>query len=85
VREFIRHCQYIVTIHGEEEMENDNIGIFDVENAILEGNIYERQRVKTSGEWKYCIKGRSIDNRKLEVVAKISVTNKLVIITVYET
>ncbi len=33
-----------MTIHCEEEMENDNLSILDVENAVLTGEILEHQR-----------------------------------------
>lgn len=37
-----------------------------------------------TGEWKYLIAGRSIGGADVEVVAKMSATAKLVIITVYK-
>jgi ribosomal protein L27 len=33
-----------MTTHAEDELENDGLSIFDVENAILSGEIIERQR-----------------------------------------
>jgi hypothetical protein len=42
VRELIRNLKYVMTIHAEEELENDSLTIFDVENAILSGEIVER-------------------------------------------
>jgi len=38
----VRSLDYVMTIHGEEEMENDNLSILDVENALLNGEIVER-------------------------------------------
>ncbi len=57
--------------------------IFDIERAILTGGIVERQEDRHSGEWKHLVTGQSVDNRLITVVAKLSVTSKLVIITVY--
>jgi hypothetical protein len=36
-----------------------------------------------TGEWKHLVVGRSVREEAVAVVAKISVTEKLVIITVY--
>ena len=42
MRENIRSRQYVMTLHAEEEMNDDLLGIFDVERAILTGTIVER-------------------------------------------
>lgn len=42
--EKVRTRQYVMTVHAEEEMNDDNLFIFDVERAILTGVITERQR-----------------------------------------
>jgi hypothetical protein len=64
-------------------MDEDKLSIFDVERAILTGKILERQKDTKMGEWKYLIQGQTIDNSIIEIVAKLSQTNKMVIITVY--
>lgn len=84
LREKIRFRQYIVTLHADEEMDNDDLTIFDVETAILTGKIHERQKDKDTGDWKYRIVGKSIDHRSITVIAKISTTEKLVVITTYQ-
>lgn len=83
MREKIRNLEYVMTIHAEEEMENDSLSIFDIENAILTGEIIERQRDENSDEWKYLAGGKTLNEEDIIVVAKLSVTDKLVIITVY--
>ena len=83
IRERIRSLAYVMTIHAEEEMENDGLSIFDVENAVLTGDIVERQADSESGEMKYIVAGKTINDERLVVVAKLSLTDKLVIITVY--
>jgi hypothetical protein len=83
MREKVRTRQYVMTLHAEEEMDNDSLDIFDVERAILTGIIDERQENHLSGEWKYILTGESIDGRSVTVVGKLSVTGKLIIITVY--
>lgn len=73
---------YVMTIHAEEEMENDGLSIYDIENSILTGEIIERQKDGETDEWKYVIATEPIDDETLIIVAKLSLTEKLVIITV---
>lgn len=80
----VRLNRYVVTIHAEEEMDEDHLSIFDIECAILNGEIIERQRDNERTEWKYLIRGLSIDGYGLIVVAKISPNDKMVIITVFK-
>ena len=72
-----------MTLHAEEEMNDDGLTIFDVERCILTGEILERQKDKVTTEWKYRIRGETVNGGEVEVVAKLSPTGKLVIITVY--
>jgi hypothetical protein len=44
-----------MSIHAEEEMNDDDLSIFDVERCILVGRILERQKDKVTAEWKYLI------------------------------
>lgn len=60
MREKIRSLEYVMTIHAEEEMENDALSIFDVENAVLTGEIVERQKDIETGEWKYLLAGKTL-------------------------
>ena len=82
-REKVRHRQYVMTLHAEEEMDDDELTIFDIERGVLTGEIVERQKDRDSGEWKYVMKGATLAEHDLVVVAKLSVTGKLVIITVF--
>jgi hypothetical protein len=83
IHESIRNSNYIMTLHAEEEMEDDELSIFDIENTILNGKIVEKQKDRLTKEPKYRIKGHSIFNRNVEVIVKINPTGKIVIITVY--
>lgn len=83
MREKIRTRQYVMTVHAEEEMADDNLSIFDVEHVILTGEIIERQRNRDAGEWKYLVEGETIAGDLAVVLAKLSITDKLVMITVY--
>ncbi|NOX63054.1 MAG: DUF4258 domain-containing protein [Chloroflexi bacterium] len=83
MRHLVRTRQYVMTLHAEEEMNDDDLTIFDVEHCILNGEIVERQRDRKTGERKYLIQGRTLSNEGVIVVVKLSITGKLVIITVY--
>lgn len=79
----VRALDYVMTIHADEEMDDDGLNVFDVEQAILNGRIVERQRDRHTREWKYLIEGQAQDSSTIIVVTKLSPTDKLVIITVY--
>jgi hypothetical protein len=82
-REKIRFRQYLVSIHADEEMKDDELSIYDVENCILTGVIIERQKSEIPGEWKYIVRGHSFDGDVVFVVIKIKSVGKILIITVY--
>ncbi len=52
---------------------------------MLTGQIVERQKDGKTGEAKYLVKGRSISNGEIVVVAKLGASGRLVFITVYAT
>ena len=83
MRECIRTRQYVMTIHAEEEMNDDGLRVYDVENVILRGTIEHRQKDNNTGEWKYLVKGKTIADDDTIVVGKIACTGKLVLITIY--
>ena len=72
-----------MTLHAEEEMDDDELSIFDIERCILTGEIIERQKDRDTEEWKYVIEGQSIAGNKVGTATKLSITGKLIIITVY--
>lgn len=82
-RERIRSQQYVMTHHARKEMNVDDLTIYDVEHGILTGKMLERQKDRVTGEWKYRVRGETLEDDKLEVIVKLSPTEKLVIITVY--
>ncbi len=63
--------------------DDDELSIFDIERCILTGKITERQKDTVTKEWKYIIEGQSVSGDKVGTVAKLSLTGKLFIITVY--
>ena len=82
-RESVRSLDYVIPLHAEEEMDEDGLSVFDLENAVLTGEIVERQRDGRTREWKYVLSGTALDGSAVCVVAKLSFTGRLVIITVY--
>lgn len=83
LREKIRQREYVVTTHADEEMYEDGLTIWDVEEAVLAGEIVERQRDRRLGEWKYVVHGRAKRGPALAVVARIGYNQRMIIITVY--
>jgi hypothetical protein len=83
MRERVRSRQYVMTHHARIEMSDDGISIYDVEHAVLTGEILNRQQDQLTGEWKYRLLGTTINGPAVELIAKFGPTGKLVIITVY--
>jgi hypothetical protein len=83
MQEKIRTRQYVMTLHAEEEMDDDELSIFDIERCILTGEITERQKDIVTKEWKYVIEDQSVSGDKVGTVTKLSLTGKLIIITLY--
>jgi hypothetical protein len=84
IRAQIRAQQYVVTIHADEEMDDDHVTWSDVEHILLTRKIVERQKDHKTREWKYVILGEAGDGRRIAVVTKLSPTGKVVILTVYD-
>jgi len=83
LREKVRTRQYVMTLHAEEEMDEDELTIYDVESVILSGKIIERQKDQNTGEWKYLVKGETLAGESVVTVTKIGPTDKLIFITIY--
>lgn len=72
-----------MTLHAEEEMDDDGLSIFDIESCIFAGKIIERQKDRVTEEWKYVIEGQTMAGDSMAAVTKLSLTGKVIIITVY--
>ena len=83
MQEKIRSRDYVMTTHADDEMWEDGLAIEDIENTVLTGEIVGRQEDLYSDQWKYLVRGESLDSRPVVVVAKIGYTSELVVITVY--
>jgi len=79
----VRTGQYVMTLHAEEEMNDDELTVFDVEHGILTGEIIERQKDQATSEWKYLVRGQTFAGDSVVMAVKLSFTDKLVIITLY--
>jgi hypothetical protein len=82
-REKIRRREYVMTVHAEDEMDDDGLTILDVESSVLTGRVVERQRDVRTREWKYVVLGAAVDGSPVGTVGKLSRTGRLVIITTY--
>jgi len=82
IKQLVHTDSVIITVHAEEEMDDDEISTDDILKIMLYDEITERQKDRTTGERKYLLKGLKI-GLPIETVVKISLTNKVVVITVY--
>jgi hypothetical protein len=83
LRDKIRAGDYVVPFHAANELDDDEISIFDVENITLTGKIVERQRDAQTRERKYLVRGETLDGETACSVVKIGPTGKVVIITAW--
>lgn len=84
MRERVRKRLYLMTLHAEEEMDNDGLTVYDVESVILTGQVIERQRDRKTGHRKYLVRGETVEGTQTAVVvSRWGPSDKLVIVTVY--
>jgi hypothetical protein len=84
IRAVVQQGNYVLSIHAENELANDNLNEQDLEAAILSGTIIRRER-DPIGRVKYVIEGRTLGRSGLTAVVQLFQTRQLaVIITVYE-
>lgn len=85
IREKVRLRDYIISLHADDEMDDDHVDVYDAEHVLLTGSIIERQKDRETHEWKYLVRGQTwAQERDIVVVVKFSPTGKLVWVTVYE-
>lgn len=61
MRELVRSALYVMTVHGQEEMEADGITLADVEHVFLTGEIVEGVRLMLSWGHRHCWESESGD------------------------
>jgi hypothetical protein len=83
IKDTLNQQRYVMTLYVEEEMTDDNLSILDVEQSILTGKTLGRQTDRNTGEFKYRIRGLTLEGDAVDVIVKLGLTGKVVIITVY--
>lgn len=83
LRERVASGRFVVTVHAEEEMTDDDLMVSDVEQVIACGSVRECQRDRATRERKYRVSGTATDGRSVSAVVKLGPTGKVVIITIY--
>jgi Domain of unknown function (DUF4258) len=84
MRDKVRKRLYVMTLHAEEEMDNDGLTIYDVESVILTGELLQQQRDRKTRDRKYLVRGETVGGTQTAVVvSRFGPTDKLVILTVY--
>jgi hypothetical protein len=73
----------LLTTHAYDEMNQDDLFVFDLENCILTGSIMTRHWDDDFGEWKYVIHGDSQTGEEMAVVVKLDYNHCVVIITTF--
>jgi uncharacterized protein YprB with RNaseH-like and TPR domain len=83
LRELVRTLAYNISLHADDELDEDGLTVFDLEAILLSGTIVERQSDHGSGEMKYVIRGHTLTDLQAECVVKIDHSGRLLVITVY--
>lgn len=83
MRNKVRTGAYVMTLHADEEIDAEELSVFDVERCVLTGKIIERQKDRQTSETKYRILGSMVSGDPMEVIAKLGRTGRLFIITAY--
>ena len=80
IQALVRNGLYYLTEHADNEAADDGFDIFDIEHGILTGRV----RRTWPREGKYEIVGLALDGRPIGTVCRVTQTNKVRVITVYE-
>lgn len=84
IRRAVEAGAYDMTVHAMDEMAEDDLGIHDVENAIISGKIAAVEKDDVRGT-RYALQGPACDGETMVgVVGRFKETGTFLIITVYE-
>ncbi len=84
IRNAVKSGNYDMTHHATEEMAEDELGIYDIECAILKGKIIKKETDDPRGV-KFVIKGVGVDlSTSIGIVGRFKETGVFLIITVYK-
>ena len=73
-----------MTVHALEEMAEDDLDIFDIEEAVLNGRVVRTNKDDPRGT-RYTVEGMASDEEKLVgIVGRFHGTSQFLIITVYD-
>lgn len=79
----VRTLAYSISLHADDELDEDGLTVFDLEAILLSGTVVERQSDRGSGEMKYIVRGNTLADQQAECVVKIDQSGRLLVITVY--
>ena len=82
LRECVRAERYLISVHANEEMSNDDLILVDLENAILTGKIAKRLTNDERGT-RYEVIGQACNGRPVAIVCRTISADWLRIVTVY--
>ena len=75
---------YDLTVHAIEEMAEDDLDVWDIEQAVMNGKVVRRSKRDLRGT-KYTIEGLAVDGeRMVGIVGRFHATDRFLIITVYD-
>ena len=83
LRDAVETGAIIFTPHAQDEMNEDELLTFDLEQCVLTRVIIERQWDDSFKDWKYIVEGESADEAPIVVVVKLDQKGKIVFITTY--
>jgi uncharacterized DUF497 family protein len=83
MREATRSRRVILDPHAQDALEDDNLRFADVLHCLLTGAIVSDQYDERYGEMKYEWRGEARDGREIALIAKLTYTGKVYVITVY--
>ena len=81
IKQLVKDGAFLFTEHVIEEMDDDGFEVEDVLNAVRRGRLREKQTSDPRGP-RYVFRGPALDQRKMEVVARL-IRDRVRILTVY--
>ena len=82
IRKLVRQGRYEITVHADEEAQEDDVAISDIKNAIFTGHIIKKYTSDPRGI-RYKVLGKVKDGRLLNVVIRFTTLGEVRIITVF--
>ena len=82
IQELIINGKYEITLHADEEAQEDCVSISDIKNAIETGEIIKKFTQDFRGT-RYKINGLSNDGRRLNVIVRFNSIGEVRILTVF--